>query len=226
LKLKVFYHVVDLPGWKSIVDEQLGKMRDSGLLDNCDLYMSLHYNESSFDQLKTEYSNYKNIHWIFRDAAKEEYEYPTAMLMQETAIATREEFYALYLHLKGITFLNTPNETTTKHWRWLMDYWNIEKWRDCVAKLDEGYETVGCLQLPQPIQHFSGNVHWARASFIRRCSRLKMPSTVGFIKQVDQPYNYRHDVETWYGFNKAKSYSFYNDPLDHYWQECPPEVYR
>ena len=226
MKLKVFYHVGDLPGWKDITDEQLGKMRDSGLLDNCDLYMNLHYNENSFDQLKNEYQDYKNIHWIFRGAAKEEYEHPTAVLMQETALATDEEFYALYIHQKGITHLGTQHETTTKHWRWLMDYWNVERWRDCESKLDAGYEAVGCLWLPEPFPHFSGNVHWVKASFLRRCNQLKLPSQVGFVKQTEQPYHYRHDIETWYGFNGVKGYSFYNDTLNHYWNECPTHLYR
>jgi len=225
MDLKVFYHVIDRSGWNDITQEQLEKMFQSGLLDNCELYMNCHYVESSFDQLRQQY-NRPNIHWIFRGAAKEEFEHPTAILMQETALSTDKEFYALYIHQKGITHLGTAAETTTKHWRWLMDYWNVERWQDCVAKLNEGYDAVGCLWLPKPFPHFSGNVHWTKASFLRRCNQLKLPSKVGFEKQTAQPYHYRHDIETWYGFNGVNGYSLYNDSIDHYWQECPPEIYR
>lgn len=226
MDLRIFYHVIDNPGWEGITYEQLDKIKSSGLWNHCTIYMNCHYSEQSFIQLRNELKEYNNIQWHFRGAGKEEFEHPTAILMQETALNSDTEFYALYLHQKGITHLYTDHEIQTKHWRWLMDYWNIERWHDCVEKLDQGYEAVGCLWMPEPFPHFSGNIHWTKASFLRRCNQLKLPSAVGFQKQTTQPYHYRHDIETWYGYNGVKGFSLYNDTVNHYWEECPPERYR
>ena len=224
MKLKVFYHLTDLAGWKSIADEQLGLMQNSGLLDNCELYINLHYNENSFDELKKEFKDYKNIHWIFNNSLKEDYEHPTAILMQQMAF--KEDFYGLYIHQKGITHLGTEHEVNAKYWRWLMNYWNIEQWRNCVEKLNEGYEAVGCLWSNEPFPHFSGNVHWVNSKFLKQCNILKLPSTIEFTKQIGYVYHYRQDIETWYGFNGVKEYNFYNTKLNLYLNECPPELYR
>jgi len=235
MNLKVFYHIVDLPGWKDITDEQLSDMKVSGLLDIAEVYINCNYNESSFDSLREEWKDYSNIKWIFQNNLKEDFEHPTWLLFQDAANTSETEFYGLYLHQKGITHRGTHRAIPTKHWRWVMNYWNIIKWRDCIAKLEEGYDAVGCLLHPifvPPI--FMGSFHWTRSSFVKKSKQLVLPSTIGYASQhIPNHPLYRCDIEGWHSWNNAKMGTVYNVSgewynHDFYNQEFPPikEIYE
>jgi hypothetical protein len=227
MNLKIFYHVVDLPFFTFLVHEQFTEMRYSGLLDIAEVYVCCNYNEANYRSLQNEYKNYTNIHWIFQQNVSHDFEIPTLNFMKDMADNSEEEFFALYLHLKGIMHLGGPLQVPTTHWRWLMNYFNITKWKDCVAKLEEGYDAVGCLINPDvPPKHFSGNFHWARSSFIKKCNKFLLPHTIGFAPQIPHGKHYRFDAEAWYGYNNANMYSLYNVWQDYYTQECPPYLYR
>ena len=230
MNIKVFYHVTDLPGWEAITQEQLGKLQSSGLLECCELHVNLNYNESSFDQLKKQWPQ-PNIQWHFSPNLKEDFEHPTAILMKSIADSTEEEFYALYMHQKGITYLGTDRELNVKHWRWLLDYWCIERWQDCVAKLAEGYDTAGANYHAKNGRlgaHFSGTESWVTASFLRKCNPLVLPSTINFEKQIPRNrLSCRYDIEAWFGYNNARAACLYHSGYgDHYSQPYPPELYR
>jgi hypothetical protein len=233
MKIKIFYHVVDLPGWQDITNEQLEKLQSSGLLDQCELHMNLNYNEDSFNLLKAQLSNKNNIVWHFKNNLKEDYEHPTAILMKEYADSSQDEFYALYMHQKGITYIGTSYETNVKHWRWLLDYWCIERWEDCIEKLNQGYDTTGINYMERHKglgPHFSGTQSWVTSKFLQKCSPLVLPSTIGFAPQVARKMKgnvWRYDVEAWFGNNGASAACLYHSGLrDHYHQEWPPELYR
>jgi len=230
MKLKVYHHCVDLPHWYDIAVAQLEKMKRSGLLAHCDLYMHINYTESNFDSIKKKYANYKNIHWIFQKNLRKDYDFPTFIAMQNMAQSTEEDYNILYIHLKGITHIGTVHERPTRDWRILLEYFNIERWTDCIDKLNQGYDAVGCLFKRKPIPHYSGNIQWSKASFIRRCIQLKLPSKIRYVNQsifkANSYHNYRHDVEFWYGHNKAKFYSLHKSQIDHYWKMYPPNLYR
>jgi len=231
VKLKVFYHLIDLPGWEDITTEQIEKLESSGLLDQCELHMNMNYSESSFDLLRKKLSNKENIIWHFKQNVKEDYEHPTAILMKEFADSSEEDFYALYMHQKGITYIGTPKETYVKHWRWLLDYWCIERWQDCISKLDQEYDTVGANYHQRNGRlgpHFSGTQSWVTSKFLKKCNKLVLPSTINFQNQVPRNrLTHRYDVEAWFGYNGAKAACLYHSGLtDHYHQEWPSELYR
>ena len=232
MNIKVFYHVIDLPGWYDITREQLTKLAASGLLENCELHINLNYNEQSFDQLKAEWPQ-ANIHWHFKENVKEDYEHPTAILMKEHADATDQEFYILYMHQKGITYVGKENEEPVAQWRWLMDYWCIERWQDCVAALDHGYDTAGVNYVERHKglgPHYSGTQSWVKASFLRTCRPLVLPSTIDYRAQIAKKMKgdvWRYDIEAWFGHSHAHAYCIYHSGLrDHYIVQHPPELYR
>jgi hypothetical protein len=227
MKLKIFYQVTNLPGWEVLVTERIDKLTSSGLLDNAELYVYLHYDPESYNDL-IKSKSHPNIHWVHCDATKEEYEHPTAILMQTHAVDADEPFYALYLHQKGITAVGTDTEQKMAHWRWLMDYWCIENWESCIYQLDNGYNIVGCNLLYDPVVHFSGNQYWAKSEFIASWPKIQLPSTVRFYPQIISPMNfYRYDIEFWYGRqSNLNPYSLFDSNVDHYQQEFPPELYR
>lgn len=238
MKLKVFYHLSDridrpevpselLPG-VDIAREQLSLLKSSGLLDNATVYCNLHYNEGNWEKIKQEF-DHKNIVWLFKESKKEDREHTTNIFMKEMADNSEEEFYALYLNQKGVSYVEGIHGCAVqcKHWRWIQDYWNISQWENCVKKLDEGFDAVGCLLSNRPPIGFLGTTSWAKSSFIKKCNKLTLPSTNGFKVEVpSNGYGYACDVEYWYGSNNAKMFSFYNTGVDHYAVEWPPERYR
>ena len=230
-KLKIFYHLTNLNGWHDIAVEQLDLLKQTGLMDAAEVNIHTQYDEHAFDVLKERYNDCSTINWIYNpEIIPKDHEQATAILMKQAADATDEEFYTMYLHQKGISHIGNPDrETRTKHWRWLLHYWNIEHWQDCVAQLDAGYEAVGCNYTSIPWTHFSGNIWWARASLIRRCKPLQLPSKIGYQTQGLSDY-YLYDVESWHASaGNAKFCSLFqssNVPGFHYDNEYPPENYR
>jgi len=231
--LRVFYHVVNLPGWQDITHEQMELMASSGLLDQAQLYINMNYSIQDYAGFRYYWNTSPwadRIHWTYAPGDRQEQETPTAILMQKTALATDQEFYALYLHQKGITHTEEPRRSYTRDWRHLMNWVCIERWQDCVAALESGYDAAGPNWHPKPYPHFSGNFHWAKASFLRRIRVLRMPRDVGYQHQVphETPWTQGHrmDVEAWYGADGCKGYNIYDSQIDHYWTPYPRELYR
>ena len=74
--------------------------------------------------------------------------------------------YVLYFHTKGISKFSRA----TEDWRRYMEYFCVENWRECIEKLDDGYDCCGVMwNTNTPIgthPHFSGNFWWANTSYI------------------------------------------------------------
>jgi hypothetical protein len=111
--------------------------------------------------------------------------------------------YILYFHTKGISKLCPATES----WRHYMEYFVIEKWRDCIAKLEEGYDCCGILwniDTPFGIRpHFSGNFWWANTSYINTLDDSYLETKL------------RYDREFWIGTGKdVKAFEFHNSGLN------------
>lgn len=107
--------------------------------------------------------------------------------------------YILFFHTKGITHFTQA----TEDWRRYMEYFVIEKWKDCVNKIDEGYDACGVLwnkETPIGIfPHFSGAFFWAKASYINTLDHSYIDS------------EWRYHMEFWIGSNPdARIYEFHN----------------
>jgi hypothetical protein len=227
MKIKVFSHAVNLTGDISITVEQTQLLEDTGLLAAAEeVNMMLHYKESDFAWLKERWKHIQNVKYkTFDDSYREWQEGTTILHIQDLVHSTDEEFYVLYMHHKGVY-----SKTTT--WRHYMQYWNIEKWKECVQHLDEGYDTCGASFLtadsptltcgPYPI--YAGNFWWARASYLRKCRILKTPVENNYEPQfVGQPHH-RYDYECWHGSGNPKAYDMHFGPERRwYW---PANMYR
>lgn len=234
MKLKIFYHIVDLFNWREIADEQMGKIFDSGLIDHCELYANLHYDHNSFDEFKEKW-NHPNIKWINSTGLPGDMEFPTWILMQETAKSNEEEFYCLYLHLKAVTHLGKWNENNVHDWRRYLDWFNIVNWRHMVSKLDEGiWDTVGVNRQTagrpdkngKERYYYAGNILWYSSRFLKEIPTLKWPSEVDYQSQIpNTTFLFREDVEFYAGWNGDRGYSFYHANRNHYLQDCPESLY-
>lgn len=100
----------------------------------------------------------------------------TSRKIYNDAKSSTEDYYALYFHTKGITstlrhFRNSPQEIdafrTYQYWRHYLNYGVLEKWKDCIKALDDGYDTAGVNYQTFPHFHYSGNFWWSKASHIK-----------------------------------------------------------
>ena len=62
-----------------------------------------------------------------------------------------KDIYVLYLHSKGAS---RRGNVTVEAWKNYMEYFNIERWKDCIYKLHkEGYSTCGVNLQSEPKLH-------------------------------------------------------------------------
>jgi hypothetical protein len=111
--------------------------------------------------------------------------------------------YVLYFHTKGIS----KYSLATEDWRRYMEYFNIENWRDCVQKLNEGYDCCGVMwNSHTPIgthPHFSGTFWWASTDYINTLNPEYLELEWRFYR------------EFWIGSApKVKAFEFHNSHLN------------
>lgn len=206
MKIKVYIHATDITGNIDITLEQIELLKTSGLLDSSEVILCSHYNKDNYKDLIQQLSCYSNNNKFkhFDISYKEWYEYTTCLELQKDCNESREEFYALYIHNKG-AFTRTVGNY---NWRKYMEYFCIEKWKECIEKLDEGYDTCGAAFLTdEPIHpYYAGNFFWAKSSYINRCKRLLPPPENDFKDQFGHGYSLRFDLEIWHGSGNPKWY--------------------
>lgn len=201
-KIKIFMHLNDLPGAHELMGEQLTRLSEIGLLDKADrVFLCTNGNEVNFvgaQQVMSEYSHVKFIHTSNRTDL---WEFPTLELVKRNCDAAGdEEFNVLYFHLKGLSRRGDQNVTD---WRHFMEYWMIDRWEDCVEKLENGYDLVGTNVIEQPWLHTSGNFWWSKSSYIKKLKSLVNPldykwGTVSeYTGATLDGGNFRYDHEAW-----------------------------
>ena len=220
--IKIFVHATDITGDIDITLEQIELLKNTGLLEKSELILCTHYDSKNYDDL-VQNLGYSYKH--FDESYKDWYEYTTCLELQKECNESTEEFYALYIHNKGSYTQTVGNY----NWRKYMEYFCIEKWKECVEKLDEGYELVGAAYLDnaqedENAHYFAGNFFWARSSYIKRCHQLKSPPEVEFKSQMPNQPHLRFDLEPWHASGNPKWFEMHPGPHQRwYW---PPESYR
>lgn len=225
MKIVVYSHATFLNNEDFVTREQTELLEKTGLLDAAEVRMMLHYEEQPFAWLKERWKDKSVKFKLFDESYREWYEYTTCMEVQKDCEESEEEFYLLYMHHKG----NFTKTYGNQNWRHYMQYFNVEKWRECVAKLDEGYDTCGA-HWPKEIKeddmpYYPGNFFWARSSYIKRCQKLIAPPEVDFKPQFPKQPHLRFDLEIWHGSGKPNAYNMDPNSYDRCWYE-PPEKYR
>ncbi len=139
------------------------------------------------------------------------YERPTLINMREQSETDKENTVYWYLHTKGLRHFGTSKESFVLDWIKLMLYWNVQKWKLALEKLNS-YDTYGCNVLDNVF--YSGNFWWANINHIR-----KLPINIG--------YHYI-DPESWVLSNKPNFCEIYSSGIvgdGHYEKNFPIENY-
>lgn len=226
LSLNVFVHLTDLPSTKYITTDILNNLESSELINVANINLCCNYDKTNYSWLTEKYQNFQNIKFIFDQNHPLYFEIPTLNRLKEFCDNQKEESYILYLHHKGASNPLSPN---LDDWRKFMLYYNVQQYKNCIEKLDQGYDTVGVNWKDNPYPHYSGNYWWAKSSYIKKLKTLEIPKTIhdksqfGYDKPY--PYIYRYDAEIWLGSGSPNSYNFYNSNIDHYRQRFLPKEY-
>lgn len=229
MKIKVFSHMNDMGAGINITKEQVSKIIDSGLINAAEFYFVTNYDQKNYDWLKEDLKEYKNINFLNLNARPDDWEMPTLEELKKHCDESDEDFYVLYIHHKGAHYQDKSNFQFVTEWRQLLEYFNIEKWRDCVAALDKT-ETAGINFTTQPWKHYSGNFWWARSSYIKKLPKIKRRSNPADERSqfgnYTKGWNYRWDAESWIGMADPSFTNFYNSEVDHYKHPYPSSLYR
>lgn len=173
-KINIFYHVCLMNNGFTIAAEQLHLLSMSGLLHNANkLNIGLLYNseeeKNEFLHLVSTYNLDSNIDFIYQQKNENQWEQDTATAFKHYADSLTEDEYVLYFHNKGPTRYKTSEEMGSKYWRHYLEYFTILKWKDCVQKLNESFESCGVQWLDGFYSgHYSGTFYWMNTSLIKR----------------------------------------------------------
>jgi predicted O-methyltransferase YrrM len=254
--INVFYHMF-IPDtnnmWVWWIDEQMSLLKTVGLADKAKINMCMTlplglYNSKtghSYDEMVIGYikDRYPFVNIIDIKPVGEQpnlYEGQTLAKIYEHCL--HEDGYVFYFHNKGMSSYSTHIPGAIKDWRHYMQYFNVEKWEDCVAKLDEGYDCCGVdwverhdIKLDFVVQHYAGNFWWARNDYIRKLKHpLKIEEYMDVEAMMRELQNYRYCFELWMATGIPKQHCFHyrrhhqydNQGLERYFTYYPPEMYR
>jgi hypothetical protein len=202
-KIAVFYHLYQFGDWKSFFLDQTNILLNSGLVDACE-FVHVGINGKEIPKQN------KKFRYVLNPEPWTE-ETPTLLALRDFC-ALNTDYMVLYMHTKGIT----QQMNSTHDWRKIMEYFCVEKWEDCLKKLDE-HDAVGCLYMDHCyygfFPHFSGNFWWANSRYINTLDSSLLSGGI------------RQNREFWIGSGNGSLYSFHDTGLNHYVHEYSRNLY-
>lgn len=159
----VYIHICCINNWKDIFFSMISDIKESGLYDKtteirCNI-LTTNYNDISFFEDE-------KIKIIGVSDNLDLYETPTLNFLWEHSM--KEDFYALYLHTKGVKHNN--ENLCVNDWVKYMKHFNIYKHENCISEL-ANYDTVGVNLQHSPRLHYSGNFWWAKSQYLRKLNK-------------------------------------------------------
>lgn len=197
MNIAVFYHAFlnDSDQGIAIVHEQMAALQESGLAYAAN---ELHIGAFAFDLLTVAALAPDNatMHDLGRDGSSE---LPTLRLLRDWL---EPGWFVLYHHTKGVTLPGDPYGG----WRRELEQVCVWRWRDCVAELVKGADTVGTRwimphpgpEFPPGQRYWAGNFWWARSEYLMQLKELVEPQ---FAHRTEREN--RYEAEVWIGKSTA-----------------------
>ncbi len=219
MKIAIFYHIAQMGLGAFIYQQQIHRLYTSGLIKEAShIHFGVNGNQELFNVPDKATINI-NQNW------KEE---------TDTLVSLRDfckenpDYKVFYFHTKGAS----KSDLQTSAWRLYMEYYTIDKWRDCVKYLDE-YDCCGTDYYPtgqtmwsdgsvsepkKGTTFFAGNFWWANASYINKLDDKYLES------------DYRLDRELWIGGisecnGKCLHYSGMNGGIGDFYEDIYSEKF-
>lgn len=213
-KIAIFYHLLQIGDWRRIFNEQMFRLKESGLLNSTN-YIHIGINGDDYTQIDFQPNSIK------RNKDKES-EYETLKCLHDFC-CNNSDYNVLYFNSLGVTWSikeldgnYIPTELGPilyKHigenknsWRKYLEYFNIDNWETCVTLLNQ-YDCVGTELLEggtiankkHNLTHYSGNFWWSKSEYIKKLNPDYM---------LDFNYG-RFNCELWVTSLNANYFSFY-----------------
>jgi len=214
-----YMHVYQTNNWSSIVEQQLYRMKVSGLYDKMDkLYIGL-LGENNTRQFG------KKVEIIYHINKPELEQSLTLSHLHLNAHMFNGQVF--YIHTKGVShnLKNLENEPQ-KNWRKMMEHFVIDRWKTCKDELirndivgvnwhlGEGYmnaKAIHCGGIPVT-PHFSGNFWWATTNYLKT-----LPILI--------PLKSKYECEFWIGKGNPKVAELWHTGVHHHRSVYPESKY-
>lgn len=144
-------------------------------------------------------------HWR-KEYTGDERQYERATLLYMQREAFEDNFYALYIHSKGVTKTVSEKSRNVEAWVHFMIYFLLQV-SLCSEYLDRGYDTVGVNWQTQ-YPHYSGNMWWASSNYLR-----SLPTSIA--PHYSAP-------EEWIGNNTPKAVCLFKPEKNDLYEVCIP----
>lgn len=212
MKIAIFYHIAQMGMSAFIYQQQLHRLYSSGLIEAADY---IHFGVNGDNELF-------NVPDKVIVKQNQNWEEETETLLDLKNFSQKNlDYRILYFHTKGVS----KGTLIANAWRLMMEYFVIDKWKECVKYMND-YDCVGSnLKILGPTtwsdgtktwekvgtQHFVGNFWWSNASYVSQLSD-------DFLRS-----NFRLDREFWIGTGNGKMKSLYQpedyEPYSHFYNE-------
>lgn len=206
--IKIYYHLTPQPFWDEFYTKKIELMKQVGLWDAAsEIVFCCHYDPTSVDQIRSYVGEDSRVRYTFSpDSIRPFGEQYTNRILKKETDSNSDSFYIFRLHNKGLNHYNTVNWPSNKIISDEMDHHYIVRWRECVNKLDEGYDAVGTNWVRQPWPHFKGTFWWVKSEYIRQLTMLKAPHENNMVQQIPGGGWTVHDAESWIGTANPRAY--------------------
>lgn len=176
-KIVIFYHLLQVPGWEFLYQQQIWRLCSSGLMAQAEfIYIGINGKEPLFympPRAKVVYNTVSTS------------EHDTLKAIEKFAGETTENYKILYFHSKGITRYNL----NTQAWRLYMEHCLIQNWADCTKLLDE-FDCVGTSYREDTYvgwyPHFSGNFWWANTDYLKKLDTTYLSPSPQQIREIQE----------------------------------------
>ena len=216
MKIAIFYHIAQMGMSAFIYQQQLHRLYTSGLIEAADY---IHFGVNG-DQELFNVPEKAIIHYNQKEYWGTEKE---TLLSLKDFCKENPEYKVLYFHTKGAT----KDELCVQSWRLMMEYFVIDKWKECVKQLDEytcaGIQMCrvgpsiypdGTIKEENPTIVYAGNFWWANASYVNTLRTKYIDDTCRYAVEKwigDSDVSNPKDLYTHPGFDKdPMSYNYAN----------------
>jgi len=165
---KIYYHffISEAPSsWELLLYEQLDCIEGSNLLNSCEVEVCILSTYNDYQKSLKVLKSYPQIkhHWfdLNDNDIKNQGEGNTLLRLYDNCSLYN---FIGYIHSKSVTSISKP----TNRWRKVLEYGVIEKWKDNINSLKNGFDVSGILWLGN---HFSGNFWWSTSSYLKKLPR-------------------------------------------------------
>jgi len=214
--INVFYHCHAVNHWKELFEKTYNSIDSSGLINEID---SIFVNFDGKD-----YKFFNKFDKVKLIKSKEQFTSEASTLDLVHDHSLKNDGYSLYLHGKGVRYIKDllydwDNYTQVNvsanvdSWVDYLLYYNVELWKSCISKLEEGYDCVGTEYVKEH-KHYAGNFWWVNNKYIRTLDKVNPTK--------------RQESELWIThYGSANYYNFMNLNLENlYTSNLTPTMYK